>query len=260
MNAEPVENIQAWQTDTYPFWICRYGQPADVAARISKDPEKTLGSLARYLGPVRGTRIINIMGSNGLKAVALSLLGAEVSVIDVSPGNARYAKELAEAAGVTVRYTVGDVLSAKKERAPTEQYDLAFAELGILHYFTDLQPFMQAVRHLLVCGGKFVLRDFHPVSTKLISYRGPTAKVRKYKVNGDYFSEELERCPVSYSKHMHAGEAPTVLLRRWTIGEIVTLVASAGLRIERLVEEPNLSSEVFDAGIPKTFILIATNT
>ena len=50
------------------------------------------------------------MGSNGTKAVALALLGAEVTVVDVSPGNAKYAQELAAAAGVELQYEVCDVL------------------------------------------------------------------------------------------------------------------------------------------------------
>jgi threonine dehydrogenase-like Zn-dependent dehydrogenase len=50
------------------------------------------------------------MGSNGTKAVALALLGAQVTVVDVSPGNAEYARQLATAAGVDLQYEVCDVL------------------------------------------------------------------------------------------------------------------------------------------------------
>ncbi|MDU7887403.1 MAG: SAM-dependent methyltransferase, partial [Clostridium perfringens] len=41
------------------------------------------------------------------------------------------------------------------------------------------------------------------------------------------------------------------------LGEIVTAVANTGLKIESLTEEPNLSSDVFDKGIPKTFTIVA---
>jgi 2-polyprenyl-3-methyl-5-hydroxy-6-metoxy-1,4-benzoquinol methylase len=53
---------------------------------------------------------VNLMGSHGHKAVALALLGAAVTVVDVSPGNATYARAVAAAAGVELEYVVADVL------------------------------------------------------------------------------------------------------------------------------------------------------
>lgn len=109
-----------------------------------------------------------------------------------------------------------------------------------------------------------MLRDFHPVTTKLITSKGSTAKVRKHKVTGDYFDTRLEEKKVSYSKYLptsgvigdHAQQS-VVYWRRWTLGEIVTAAASSMLVISKLVEEPNLSSDVYDKGIPKTFTLVA---
>ena len=67
---------------------------------------------------------------------------------------------------------------------------------------------------------------------------------------------------VAYSKYLDENEEAmnqtdeTVLLRYWTLGEIVTEAAVVGFRVESLIEEPNLSSDVFDKGIPKTFTLV----
>jgi SAM-dependent methyltransferase len=201
------------------------------------------------------------MGSNGVKALALAMLGANVTVYDASPGNARYARELADAALLSVRYVITDVLAMPAEEQAA-RYDVVLAELGIVHYFTDLAPFMLVVYRLLAPGARFVLRDFHPVSTKLISSRGSTAATRRHKVTGDYFGTDLEERPAPYTKHTGPGEAPDparrVLWRKWTLGEIVTAVAGAGLVVGMLREEPNLSSPSFDRGIPKTFTLVAT--
>jgi SAM-dependent methyltransferase len=259
-NPEPAENINAWQFDTYVAWIRRYGNPADAAAQVRKDPKKKLDSLLPHIGEAAGKRIVNIMGSSGIKALAFAMLGADVTVVDISPGNARYARELADAADVALEYIVADVLSLDSAQHGIGQFDFAFAELGIVHYFTDLNPFMSAVQRLLKPGGRFILKDFHPVSTKLLTYRGPTAKVRKYKVDGNYFDETLEQKKVSYAKHLpEPGKAPFIQWRKWTLGEIVTACASTGMRIQQLIEEPNLSSSVFDTGIPKTFTLVADN-
>jgi len=266
--ADPGESVpsseELWNEDTYSAWTSRFGTPLEAADKLRKDPDNKLYPLSGYMGEVSGKRIMNLMGSNGMKAVALALLGAEVTVADFSEANARYAAELAEAAGVPLNYIVSDILKLPQEKL-NGRYDIVFAEQGIVHYFTDLGPFMEVAYGLLAPGGTFVLRDFHPVTTKLITSKGSTAKVRKHKVTGDYFDTALEEKIISYSKYLpSAGNADSparqsvVHWRRWTLGEIVTAAAASGLIIRQLVEEPNLSSDVYDKGIPKTFTLVAS--
>ena len=250
-------NEEAWSEETYNAWVERFGEPSEAIKRISKDPRVTLSILYNKFGDVKGKKIMNLMGSNGNKAVALALLGADVTVVDFSEGNKQYAMELAKEAGVKIQYILSDVLKLSEEEL-TGDYDIVFAEMGILHYFTDLKPFINAVYKLLGNKGLFVIRDFHPVSTKLITSRGTTAKIRKHKVTGDYFDTSLEEKDVSYSKYLtDDGKPKKVLLRKWTLGEIVTAVAKEGLVIKSLDEEANLSCVVFDKGIPKTFTLVA---
>jgi 23S rRNA G2069 N7-methylase RlmK/C1962 C5-methylase RlmI len=57
-----------------------------------------------------GLRLINLMGSHGVKAVAAALMGASATCVDISPSNAQYGQHLAAAAGVDVRFVVSDVL------------------------------------------------------------------------------------------------------------------------------------------------------
>lgn len=253
-------NKEAWNQDTYDAWIERFGQPKECVKKINKNPSTKLYPIYEFFGEVQGKNIMNLMGSNGTKAVALSLLGANVTVVDFSEGNAAYAKELAEEANVHINYIVSDVLEIPMQNL-SEKFDVVFAEQGILHYFTDLQPFIDVIKQLLKKGGTVIIRDFHPISTKLISSRGSTAKVRKHKVYGDYFDSTIEERDSAFSKYIKDSEAnrelTKVRLRKWTLGEVVTAVAKEGLMIDVLREEPNLSSEVFDNGIPKTFTIVA---
>ena len=255
------QNRAAWNSGTYAAWLERFGPPEEAAAKIVRDPAKRIGPvLADMGGSVAGKRVANLLGSNGNKAVALALLGADATVIDFSEGNERYARELAKAAGVSLRYVLADVLRLPESEFETP-YDVVFMEFGILHYFTDLAPLFETVRRLLKPGGVLALQDFHPVSTKLISSKGTTAAIRKHKVTGDYFDESLEVKEAAFAKFLpdeaKGDETPTVALRNWTLGEIVTGVAQAGLFIRKLEELPNQSSDAFDKGIPKTFTLIA---
>jgi ubiquinone/menaquinone biosynthesis C-methylase UbiE len=255
---EPLQqNKSAWNTGAYQAWLNRFGTPAEAAKKIKEDPARRIGKVYADMGDVKGKKIVNLLGSNGNKAVALALLGAEVTIADFSSENERYAREMAEAAGVSLTYVVSDVLHLPQEMLSGE-FDIVFMEFGILHYFLDLNPLFQVVKALLRRGGSLVLQDFHPVTTKLISSRGTTANIRKHKVTGDYFDTALTEKEIAFSKYLPEGESvQCVRLRHWTIGETVTAVAKAGLYIRMLEELPNLSSDVYDRGIPKTFTLLA---
>ena len=251
-------NESSWNKETYDAWVNRFGTPEECAQRLKLNPHKALSVLDDYIDEVKDKKIMNIMGSNGTKAVALALMGARASVVDFSQGNKSYALDLAEAAGVKINYILSDILKLQGDDL-WDSFDIVFAEMGIIHYFTDLVEFMSVCHRLLKKDGLFILRDFHPVSTKLITSRGSTAKVRKHKVTGDYFDTSLIEKAVAYSKYSQEEEASEkVYLRLWNLGEIITAASSAGFIIKTLTEEPNLSSDSFDKGIPKTFTLTAT--
>lgn len=251
-------NEKAWNYLAYQAWINRFGTPDEAAIKIKNNPEGRLSSLYKYFGDIKDKKIMNLLGSHGSKAVALALLGADVTIADMSAENSHYAGDLAAAAGVEIRYIVSDVLKLSPEEL-TADYDIVFSELGILHYFTDLKLFMNVFYGLLKPGGKAIIQDFHPFS-KLIESRGTTYKIRKHKITGDYFDTSLIETDVAFSKFLSEDmqeKIPKVTLRKWTLGEIVTAVAESGLCIKKLEEEGNLSSEVFDKGIPKTFTIVA---
>lgn len=140
-------------------------------------------------------------------------------------------------------------------------YDAVLLELGVLHYFLDLGPLFAVVSCLLRPGGMLLLREFHPVSTKLITSTG-----KKHKVAGNYFAQDLVASDVAYSKYTEGspgkgqyGACKTraaVQLRQWTLGEVVTSVCGAGLLLQCLEEEPGVKAD--DAGLPKLFTLVAT--
>jgi hypothetical protein len=148
-----------------------------------------------------------------------------------------------------------------------------------------------------------VLRDFHPISTKLITSRG-----KKHKVTGDYFDTGLAVTQVAFSKYgsdanssqaagqQQGGSSSSsssssssrsggtqlascvkggsmslaefsqydvgelagcglVLLRRWTLSEVVAAVAGSGMRLCALAEESNEFPD--HKQLPKTFTLVA---
>src|SRR5690242_9940824 len=108
-------NQEAWNQMAYDAWVYRFGFPEEAAEKIKKDPEARLSSLFKYFGKVKGKKIINLLGSHGSKAIALALLGAEATVVDIASENERYAMELAAAAQVKIKYIISDVIKMPEE-------------------------------------------------------------------------------------------------------------------------------------------------
>ncbi|WP_244923545.1 class I SAM-dependent methyltransferase [Peribacillus butanolivorans] len=247
-----AENEQAWNQNNYLALVNRYGKPKELASKIRQNPKWRLHPFYKYMGDVTGKKITHLMGSNGVKAVALAIIGANVKVVDFSQENATFANELAKEADVSIEYIISDVLSLSSEHV-SEKQDLVLMELGVLHYLIDLQPLFEKIKMILKPGGRFILHEFHPISTKLITSNG-----KKHKVAGNYFAPAIENNEVAFSKHMPDEEKESlskVVQRKWTIGELITAVGQSGLIIKVLEEEPN--HKIHDIGLPKTYTLVA---
>lgn len=256
-----IRNEKSWNAAAYEAWTNRHGAPADYAKKLMADPAREVDHYLPYIQSPKGKRIINLLGSKGNKAVTLALLGADVTVVDISASNAKYANELAEAAGVSIQYVVSDVLNVQL----SESFDIVLLELGVLHYFLDLKPLFQKIATLLKGDGMLILRDYHPVYTKLLGVDHPS-----FRANGNYFNEELIEDDVAYSFLLTEAQKeslPKTLIRRWTLGEIITTLAEEHFKIEKLVEEhgshqrwvfPSTAPEGIEERVPGLYTLIAT--
>ena len=250
-----AHNEQAWNQNNYQALITRYGEPAVIASKIKQNPEWRLYPFLKYMPDLEGKKVLHLLGSNGVKATAMALLGANVTVVDFSLENAKFADEVSREVGVQIDYIVSDVFSLPVEQM-REQYDYVLRELGVLHYFITLEPLMKLIRTLLNENGVYILHEFHPISTKLVTSSG-----KKHKVTGNYFAPELTYNTVAFSKHMPDGVQEVLMQtvqRKWTIGELITSVAQSGLMIKVLEEEPN--HKLHDMGLPKTYTLVATSS
>lgn len=242
-------NKNAWSYRAYEHWLRFTGPPEQAAAQMQDDPAFFLRHELPYLGNVEGKRVINPMGSNGRRAIPLALLGAEVTVVDISPEGARYAQELAEAAGVSINYLIGDVMEVPVQDL-ADSFDVAYMEGGVFHYFADLTRIAQMIYTILSPGGRLVASDFHPIRKCLSVNEGSVS------LAGNYFDEQFHEGDVAYQQFFPKEEQndfPKCRLRYWTLGEIVTAFAGAGLTIEQLIELPHPEF----ANVPGLFVLTA---
>ena len=253
MNKISLQNKKAWSYDAYNFWVKEMGTPEEEAQRMTADPSYYLRRHTEFLGNVESKKIANLLGSCGKKAIPLALLGADVTVVDISDSNRKYAMETASAAGVDITYILSDLLELDTKKF--NDFDIAYLEGGILHYFSNIDKLAAKIYELLKPSGKLILNDFHPIR-KIFKERDIfVASDSNIEVTGDYFESEIHEEAMAHQKYYDGqAEIPKCLLRYWTLGEIITSFASAGFIIEQLIEAPRFDKH---KNIPGEFTLVA---
>ena len=242
------QHKKAWEFDAYDFWVRTNGTPAERASEDKADPKKMLRKYAKYFDSFEEVKIANICGSCGKKAIPLALLGAEVTVFDISEANKKYAIETAEAAGVKIAYEVCDIMEIGMDKY-AGSFDVVFMEGGILHYFHDIGAFMSVMNGLLKQGGKMICSDFHPF-TKIADILGLQQPAMGY-----FYTEvfEGEMAHARFYDEEIRKQIPKCHYRKYTISEIINSIIGSGFTLERFDEHPAWDNEK----LPGEFTAIA---
>jgi 2-polyprenyl-3-methyl-5-hydroxy-6-metoxy-1,4-benzoquinol methylase len=253
VNEQSIKNKIAWEYRAYEFWNKKFGSPKEKAKQILENPKAQLTKHKQYFEDIAGKNIANICGSNGRKAVPLALLGAEVTVFDISEENKKYALEIAEYANTSIDYIVTDIyeIDLKKYRS---HFDMLYLEGGILHYFNDIDKFMSILFSILKEDGVMVLSDFHPLRRCMV--KGSDAKIQ-YQIQANYFDKELYNGDVAYKHFFDKNEQqdfPDVSVRSYTLSEIINSVITSGFKLNKFDEHRGWKNE----NIPWEFTILAS--
>ena len=245
------QHKKAWEFDAYDFWVRTAGTPEERASKDRENPKKKLKQYAIYFDSFEGVKVANICGSCGKKAIPLALLGADVTVFDISEANRKYAVETAEAASVKIGYEVCDIMEIDMDRY-AGSFDVVFMEGGILHYFHDIDAFMTVMNGLLKPGGKMICSDFHPFTkiSDILGLQQPTMS---------YFSTEIFEGEMAHARFYDEEirkQIPKCHYRKYTISEIINGIISSGFTLERFDEHPAWE----DDKLPGEFTAIARKT
>ncbi|MBS4220038.1 class I SAM-dependent methyltransferase [Bacillus sp. FJAT-49711] len=247
MNQQSITNKKAWEYRAYEFWNRRDGSPMDNAKKILKNPKASLKKHKQYFDKTEGIKIANLCGSNGRKAVPLALLGADVTVFDISEENKRYALELAKCANTSIDYIVCDIYDINLNTY-LDYFDILYLEGGILHYFNDIDKFMEILFSILKNDGQMILSDFHPLRRCIGS---------ELNIIPNYFDGELHNGDLAY-KHffdeLEQKDFPDVSIRSYTLSEIINSVIKSGFKLNKFDEHRGWNDE----NIPWEFTILAT--
>ena len=207
-------------------------------------------------GDVRGLRLCHLQCGSGEETLSWANAGAQVTGVDISPKQIDLAKRKAEAAGIPAEFLAADVSSRPEALAP-EAFDIVYTGGGALVWLPDLDSWAASIVQLLNPSGRLILNEEHPQLGNLEVRDGSISIV------GDYFDRQPRRS-TGWRHFAGAESAPEAKWQfAWTLGDIVTSVARAGLRIESLEEVPSTATWRFGDDLPTvrrllgSFLLVA---
>lgn len=231
----------------------------DLAGFLREGGSTLFPEESRLLGDLSGRTMAHLQCNSGGDSLSLARLGADVTGVDLSDEAVRAARRLSEGSGIPARFVRDDVYDWLARTAKEGgRFDAVFASYGVVCWLRDLALWARGIEKILHPGGRFVLVDFHPAAEVFDENWNPA---RDYPSGGDPLVLEAgvgDYVAASGGALTPAGFAEGVArfrnpepchLYRWGLGEIVTALAGAGLRITALEEHPYSNGERHFAGM-----------
>lgn len=192
------------------------------------------------LGPVEGLRAVHLQCHIGTDTLSLARLGARVTGLDFSPNAIDEARRLVADSGDDVDFVVADVYGAADVLAPAS-FDLVYTGVGALCWLPSVDRWAQVVASLLAPGGALHLREGHPILWSMDERLDDDLHLRF-----PYWEREQ---PLEWDDDSTYVETtrPLTATRTYewnhSLGEIVTALIRAGLRIDLLEEHDSVPWE-----------------
>jgi SAM-dependent methyltransferase len=184
------------------------------------------------VGDVRGKTLLHLQCHFGLDTLSWARRGASVTGVDFSDKAIALAQAIGQEVGLDARFIRSDLYELPN--ILSGQFDVVFTSYGVLCWLRDLKRWAEIIAHFLKPGGVFYIAEIHPflyvfddedpaeLRVKYSYFHQP--EPTEWQVSGSYADREAKvNQPVDYE---------------WThsLGEIVSALAAAGLKIEFLHE------------------------
>lgn len=202
---------------------------------------------AGELGDVDGLRILHLQCHFGRDSLALAQQGAFVVGLDFSPEAVATASALAAELGLSdrARFVCADVYDTVATLADEPPFDVVFTTWGVLMWLPDLPRWAAIVARMLKPGGWLYLAEAHPAA--MVLGEGGVSGRRLPEAATPYFTREalILESPAGYANDQPLENARTF---EWHhgLGDVVTTLIAAGLRIDWLHEHDAVAWPLFD--------------
>jgi 2-polyprenyl-3-methyl-5-hydroxy-6-metoxy-1,4-benzoquinol methylase len=184
------------------------------------------------LGDVRGKSLVHLQCHIGLDTLAWARRGAQVTGVDFSEPAIEAARSMANELEIEAKFILADVYEANSALG-LQRFDVVYTGHGALPWLPDIERWAKVVEALLNPGGCLYLSEFHPLSEVL--------------EEGLYIGQDYFTAQPAYRERAGSYTDSTVVTNanafvQWThpLGEVVTAIIDAGLRLEFLHEREHL--------------------
>ncbi|HEY3503464.1 MAG TPA: class I SAM-dependent methyltransferase [Actinocatenispora sp.] len=185
---------------------------------------------ATALGDVTGRRILHLQCASGNESLSWAARGARVVGVDISDVAIGLARERAAETGLSATFVVADVYDVPAELTG---FDIVYASSGVVCWLPDLDRWARIVAGRLRPGGVFLLYEHHPV------WEATAAAPGGLRAAVDYFGRGTPVSGLDVSRRPGAAAPDTPLVSfLWPLGDVVTALVRAGLRLDLLAEHP----------------------
>lgn len=205
--------------------------------RFVEDPT-FLSKVVRFdvprLGELAGLRGVHLQCHIGTDTVSLARLGARMTGLDFSPPAIEQARRLVARSGDDVDFVEASVYDAPAVLG-REQFDFVFTGIGAVCWLPSIERWATVVAELLRPGGRLFIREGHPVLWAADDGRADGLLALEYA----YFEQEAPLVWEEEGTYVATEVSfEHTVTHSWNhgLGEIVTAVLGAGLRITALEE------------------------
>ncbi len=200
------------------------------------------------LGDVAGRSLLHLQCNSGQDSLSLARLGAQVTGVDISDEAVAFATKLSADSGVAAGFERSDLFDwFEAARTDGRSFERVFTSYGTICWLSDLQAWARGVADVLAPGGRFAMVEFHPFAmvfdpkwTPRHDYfvEGP---IQEPDGVGDYVADSGETLALdAYHSGVEGFRNPNPAFEfYWGVGQVVSALIEAGLRLEQLKEYPH---------------------
>ncbi len=207
-----------------------------------RDDRELLSDVVRFdlplLGDVAGLDTVHLQCHIGTDTLSLHRLGAQVTGLDFSPAALGVAAGLATDCGADIDWTESEVYDAV-DVLGAKRFDLVYTGIGALCWLPDIAEWARVVAGLLRPGGRLFIREGHPMLWSLSDPREDQLLVVEFP----YFEVEGGTTFVETDTYVEVDgpvQSPESVSFNHGLGEILTAVADAGLRLDSFTEHTSV--------------------
>lgn len=190
------------------------------------------------IGDVSGKRLLHLQCHFGLDTLSFARMGALATGLDFSPKAIAAAEKLAREARLDARFIYARVDEAQEEAGTG--YDIVFTSWGVLMWLPDLAVWAANIASCLAQGGTFYLAEGHPITW---TFEDESPRIEEnFRIVRSYFLEGPQHWDNAHDYAEPAVRLTHFRSSEWqhTLGNVVTALAEAGLKIEFLHEHDRL--------------------